>query len=243
MEELPLWPETATETNLTEKESLVIDERKPDRPWRFIRGIQTARICVTLPEPDRRNGTSVVICPGGGYGGLAIDHEGHDVAKWFAERGIAAFVLKYRCGSAAFRHPIPLGDVQRAIRLVRNRAHQWHLDPQRIGVMGFSAGGHLASTAGVLTDSGDPSSRDPIERESCRPDFMALIYPVCAFQHAGSRTNLLGPSPEAKLVDRLTSPLQVTATTPPTFLLHTGADRVVSDEESLRLYRERCRGL
>jgi len=182
----------------------------------------------------------VVICPGGGYGALAMNHEGRQVANYLNSLGMAAFVLKYRLGSHGYRHPVELGDAQRAIRLVRARSQEWNVDPNRVGIMGFSAGGHLASTAGTHFDSGNPQAADPVDRMSCRPDFMVLGYPVISFTtpytHKGSMRNLLGDNPDPKLVENLSNELQVTPQTPPTFLFHTNADTGVPAENSVLFY-------
>jgi acetyl esterase/lipase len=179
-----------------------------------------------------------MICPGGGYAGLAIDKEGHALARWLCARGVAAAVLKYRHG--VHPHPIPLQDAQRGLRLLRSRAAQWQLDPNQMGVAGFSAGGHLAATAGTRFDLGDPSASDPIERESCRVDFLVLIYPVISLQpeiaHRSSKKRILGPSFDAALVDALSNELQVSASTGPTFLVHASDDPSVPVEHSLRFY-------
>jgi len=184
------------------------------------------------------SGAAVVICPGGGYQTLAIDKEGYAFAKWLNGLGVSAFVLKYRLGPR-YHHPIELGDAQRAIRIVRSRAAEYGLQPDRIGIMGFSAGGHLASTAGTHFDAGDASAADAIDRASSRPDFMVLCYPVITFgkfAHAGSRRNLLGDNPDPKLVENLSNGLQVTKDTPPTFLFHTTTDATVPVENSVMFY-------
>jgi acetyl esterase/lipase len=191
-----------------------------------------------VPE-GRGTGTAVVICPGGGYQHLALDHEGAQVAQWLNSIGVAAFVLQYRLGPR-YHHPIELGDAQRAIRTVRAKAAQYRVLPDRIGIMGFSAGGHLASTAETHFDAGNPNARDAIDRVSSRPDFAVLAYPVITLTtpqtHNGSRDNLLGPNPDPKLVESLSNELQVTATTPPTFLFHTTTDPVVPVENSVLFY-------
>ncbi|MCH8827943.1 MAG: alpha/beta hydrolase [Planctomycetes bacterium] len=196
-------------------------------------------ITVYTPPAGKANGCAVVVCPGGGYGHLAVGHEGKDFGEWFNSFGVTAFVLRYRI-APHYRHPSPLLDVQRALRTVRSRAKQWNVDPQRIGVMGFSAGGHLASTAGTHFDRGRADAKDPIDRSSCRPDFLILAYPVVSFTtkytHKGSRRNLLGNSPNRKLVESLSNELQVTKETPPTFLFHTSADRGVPAENSVLFY-------
>jgi len=189
--------------------------------------------------PRGSSGTAIVVAPGGGYGALAIEHEGRQWAYWYNAMGITAFVLKYRLGPR-YHHPIELGDAQRAIRTVRSRAAEVNIVPDRIGMMGFSAGGHLTSTAGTHFDSGKADSSDPIERVSSRPDFLILGYPVISFDpavtHAGSLRNLLGENPDPKLVENLSNDLQVTAQTPPTFIFHTTNDTAVPVENSLRFY-------
>ncbi len=193
-----------------------------------------------LPPADKANGAAVVVCPGGGYGTLAIGHEGKDPAEWLNRHGIAAFVLRYRLGPR-YRHPAPMQDGQRALRLVRSRAKEWNLDPRRIGIWGFSAGGHLASTLATHFDDGKRDADDPIERVSCRPDFAILCYPVITmrppYTHGGSRRNLLGDKAEEALVDSLCNDKQVTEKTPPTFLFHTSEDTVVPPENSILFYQ------
>ncbi len=184
------------------------------------------------------NGTAVVVCPGGGYQHLAMDHEGVQIAKWLNSLGISAFVLQYRLGPK-YHHPAMIDDAHRAIRIVRTRSESLHIQPDRIGIWGFSAGGHLASTAATHFDSGDANSADPIERAGSRPDFAILSYPVISlgeFAHVGSRTNLLGKTPDPKLVEDLSNDLRVTPQTPPTFLFHTTADATVPVENSVRFY-------
>jgi acetyl esterase/lipase len=185
------------------------------------------------------NGTGVVVAPGGGYGALAMDHEGRQVAAYFNAMGVSAYVLKYRLGPK-YHHPIELGDAQRAIRLVRSKARELGVAPDRIGMMGFSAGGHLTATAGTHFDSGRADATDAIDRASSRPDFLILGYPVISFDpaiaHAGSVRNLLGDKPDPKLIELLSNELQVTPQTPPTFLFHTTADTAVPAENSVRFY-------
>jgi acetyl esterase/lipase len=192
------------------------------------------------PPPEGKvAATAVVVCPGGGYGHLALDHEGSQIAKWLNSLGIAAFVLRYRLGPQ-YHHPIELGDAQRALRCVRSKAAEFRVAPDRIGIWGFSAGGHLASTAGTHFDQGNPDAADPIDRVSCRPDFMILAYPVISFvteyAHKGSLTNLLGASPDPKLMESLSNERQVTPQTPPTFLFHTNEDKGVPAENSVMFY-------
>jgi acetyl esterase/lipase len=186
-----------------------------------------------LPPADKAVGTAVVVCPGGGYGALAVDHEGKQVAAWLNERGVAAFILRYRIATPkrpAPLYPAPMLDVQRAIRTVRANAKEYGIRPDRIGVWGFSAGGHLASTAATHFDAGSPDSSDSIDRVSCRPDFAILAYPVITMEaatHGGSRRNLLGADPDPKLVELMSNEKQVTKETPPTFLFHTDDDKAV----------------
>ncbi len=189
-----------------------------------------------LPAPENATGAAIVICPGGGYGGLA-DHEGSHYARWLNEQGIAGFVLKYRLGSGGYRHPAMLQDAARAVRTVRARAAEWKLDPKRVGIMGSSAGGHLASTLLTHFDAGNSDAADLIERQSSRPDLGILCYPVISltspFTHQGSKRNLLGPEPSPDLARKLSSELQVTKDTPPCFVWHTWEDKGVPIENSL----------
>jgi acetyl esterase/lipase len=188
-----------------------------------------------FPAPEKATGAAIIVCPGGGYGGLA-EHEGKDYALWLNDQGIMAFVLKYRLGSAGYRHPIELGDAARAVRLVRATASALHLDPKRIGIMGSSAGGHLASTLLTHFDAGDPNAADPIDRMSSRPDIGILCYPVITMgdkTHSGSRDNLLGKDPSPELIKFLSNQLQVSKDTPPCFLYHTAEDQAVPVENSL----------
>jgi acetyl esterase/lipase len=195
-------------------------------------------LTVYLPY-GRAARTAVVVAPGGGYQNLAMNHEGRQVANWLNGLGITAFVLRYRLGPT-YHHPIELGDAQRAIRIVRSRAAEFGVEPDRIGVMGFSAGGHLASTAATHFDAGQPSAADPIDRAGSRPDFLVLAYPVITadepYRHDGSFRNLLGDHPDPALLANLSNEKQVTADTPPTFLFHTDADTTVPAENSVRFY-------
>lgn len=194
---------------------------------------------VYLPKTEQATRAGVVICPGGGYRVLATDHEGHQVAKWFNRKGIAAFVLRYR-HAPKYRHPVPLLDVQRAVRLVRSHAEEYDIDVKRLGVMGFSAGGHLASTLATHFDLGDPQATDPIDRQSCRPDFAVLCYPVInlteSYAHHGSARNLLGPEASLDLLKSLSNDTQVTSETSPTFLFHTAEDSTVPVQNSLDFF-------
>lgn len=196
-------------------------------------------LTIYLPDTAKPVGSGVVICPGGGYRHLAMDHEGVQIANWFNRRGMAAFVLKYRLGPR-YHHPAMLDDAQRAIRYVRAHAAEFGIATDRIGIIGFSAGGHLASSAGTHFDNGDPGAADPINRAGSRPDFMVLCYAVITlttpYTSSISRRNLLRDNPDPKLVEYLSSEKQVTARTPPTFLFHTDNDPVVPVENSVLFY-------
>jgi acetyl esterase/lipase len=197
---------------------------------------------LTRYSPVKPNGVSVIICPGGGYSRLAIDHEGIEVAKTFNEYGITAFVLKYRLPNDTImtdKSTGPLQDAQQAIRTVRKQAATWGLNPARIGIMGFSAGGHLASTAAThFTVLADATLSDTT---SVRPDFAILIYPVISFDdsivHKGSKENLIGKKPSAELTRLFSNELQVTKNSPPAFLVHAGDDGTVPVENSVRYYQ------
>ncbi len=189
-----------------------------------------------LPDPAKSTGAAIVICPGGGYAHLA-PHEGADYARFLNESGIAGFVLKYRLASGGYHHPAMLQDAARALRTVRARAGDWKVDPKRIGIMGSSAGGHLASTLLTQFDEGKPDAADPIERQSSRPDLGILCYAVITmgqFTHQGSKQNLLGKDPSPELVRDLSNELQVTKATPPCFIWHTYEDSAVPVENSLQ---------
>ncbi len=183
--------------------------------------------------------TAVIVCPGGGYFRLAMTYEGYDVADWLNKHGISAFVLKYRLGPK-YHHPNELLDAQRAIRWVRYHSKDYGYKEDQIGIWGFSAGGHLAATAGTHFDYGMKEPHDDIDKESSRPDFLILAYPVITLKsqttHQGSLKNLLGDHPDPALVTLLSNELQVTAKTPPTFLFHTTEDPVVPVENSISFY-------
>jgi acetyl esterase/lipase len=194
-------------------------------------------VTVHLPEPGHATGTALVICPGGGYSMKVVEGEGHGIARWLNEHGIAGVVLEYRLPAGNYHRP--LLDAQRAIRLVRARAAEWKIDPKRIGIIGFSAGGHLASTAGTHFDDGNPNASDPVERVSCRPDFMVLVYPVIDVgekKFGGMRNNLFGPNPTTEIIDFLSNEKRVTDKTPPAFLAHARTDAVVPVEQSRMFY-------
>lgn len=185
--------------------------------------------------PAKATGAAIIICPGGAYGALA-PHEGVHYALWLNEQGITGFVLKYRLGPAGYKHPAMMQDVLRAIRYVRANAEKWKLDPNRIGIMGSSAGGHLAATALTHFDAGDANAADPIDRVSSRPNLGILCYPVITMgpdTHSGSKKNLLGDNPDPKLVELLSNEKQVTKDTPPTFIFHTFEDATVKVENAL----------
>jgi acetyl esterase/lipase len=196
-------------------------------------------LTVYLPRAMTPNTPAVIVCPGGGYVSLAANHEGRQVANFLNSLGVAAFVLRYRLGPR-YHHPIELGDAQRAIRTLRAHAGDWRIDPARLGILGFSAGGHLAMSASTQFDAGHAGATDAIERASSRPDFSILGYPVIslteAWTHQGSRTNLLGSTPDPALAKSLSGENAVTRETPPTFIFHTNADTTVPAENSVSYY-------
>jgi acetyl esterase/lipase len=196
-------------------------------------------ITAFLPRTISQNTPAVVVCPGGGYVQLAMNHEGRQVANYLNSLGIAAFVLRYRLGPR-YHHPIELGDVQRAIRTLRSHAADWRLDPSRIGIMGFSAGGHLAMTAATHFDAGAVTAAEAVDRVSSRPDFVVLGYPVISmtetWTHDGSKTNLLGSTPDPALARSLSGEQAVIKETPPTFIFQTNADTAVPAENSVYYY-------
>ena len=189
---------------------------------------EKAEVFITLHRAEEPNGAAMVICPGGGYGGLVVGPEGHGIAKWLNGHGITGIVLEYRLPKG--RSAVPLLDAQRAIRTVRSKAKDWGIDPSKVGIIGFSAGGHLAATAATRHDGGDPAAKDPVERQGCRPDFAVLVYPVITMgesTHGGSRKNLLGPDPSAEAIMLYSAEKQVTEKTSPTYLTHAANDRIV----------------
>jgi len=188
-----------------------------------------------LPEATNATGAAMVICPGGAYQGLA-PHEGNDYALWLNQHGVTGFVLKYRLGSHGYRHPAMLNDAARAVRWVRAHASDFKVDPDRVGIMGSSAGGHLAATLLTHFDAGDTNAADPVERESSRPDLGVLCYPVITMgplTHTGSRNNLLGRNPPPDLITNLSAELQVKTNTPPCFMWATFEDKTVPMENTL----------
>ncbi len=210
---------------------------------RSVRGVTRPTLRVYLPDQRKATGVAVVICPGGGFNHLAIDKEGHDVARWLRSHGIAGAVVKYRLPDPDVQLYVSNGsipDMQRAIRMVRYNAGKWNINPKQIGVMGFSAGGYLAAAAGVLFDRGDPKADDPIGRVSCRPDFIAPIYPLVSLKLLGNRRaglleQMLGRNPNDELVSEYSLETRVTSQTPPTFLVHAHDDGL-SVEHSIRFY-------
>ena len=218
--EVKLWPDKMPGAKTPSPKETYINERH--------RHVSAPTLTIFPPPADRANGTAVIICPGGGYGHVTTVKEGYKVARWLNAAGVTGVVLKYRLND--YGHPAPLQDAQRAIRTVRSRAKALGVGPGRIGILGFSAGGHLASTTGTHFDAGRGGAADPIERVSSRPDFMILVYPVISLLdgvgHGGSRKNLLGGNPDPKLVTLLSNELHVTARTPPTFLVHAKNDGV-----------------
>ena len=212
------------------------NEKAPTGDGQFDAALPT--ITVYKPSPETATGTAMVICPGGGYGGLVTGAEGHGIAKWLGEHGIAGIVLEYRLPKG--RPFVPLLDAQRAIRTTRANAKEWGIDPARIGIIGFSAGGHLASTAGTHFDDGDAKATGPVDRVSCRPDFAVMIYPVVTlvgpFAHVGSKNNLLGKNATPEMEVLFSNEKQVTPKTPPMFLAHAVDDKLVPVENSKMLY-------
>jgi acetyl esterase/lipase len=198
-------------------------------------------LIIHSPDKDRNCGVAIVVCPGGGYGGLAMDHEGKQIGEWLNSHGITALICDYRHRGKGYGHPAPLQDAQRAIRTARHRAKELGVEPNKIGILGFSAGGHLTSTAVTHFDAGDEKAEDPIQRVSCRPDFGVLCYAVIAFDqpftHKGSQKNLLGADASAELVTSLSNEKQVTPQTPPCFLWHTYEDTGVPPQNSLVFYQ------
>ena len=196
-------------------------------------------ITVFLPRTMTAGTPAMIVCPGGGYGSLAANHEGRQVANFLNSLGMAAFVLRYRLGPK-YHHPVELGDAQRAIRTVRAKSGDWRIDPSRIGIMGFSAGGHLAMTASTIFDGGAADAADPIDRAGSRPDFAVLGYPVismtAAWTHQGSKRNLLGDPPDADLAAKLSGEKAVTRDTPPTFIFQTNQDPAVPAENAVHYY-------
>jgi acetyl esterase/lipase len=233
LQSICLWPADAPGID-----TLAVEQERPDGPGRLT-NVRNPALLVYEPEPARRNGTAVVVCPGGGYGMVSLANEGYPIGEWLAGIGVCAYVLKYRlpCTTGVnYRHPVPLSDLQRAIRMVRRSAKEKGIRQDRVGVMGFSAGGHLAATG--LTFFHEPVHRDEV---SCRPDFGILVYPVISFLddglcHKGSRDSLAGPDASREVRTRLTPFCQVAADTPPVFLAHARNDGSVPCGNSERMF-------
>ena len=222
-----------TKTSVPEKINLWPEGKAPLGEGQF--GGENATI--TVYHPASANGAAIVICPGGGYSRVVDEPEGHDIAKWLNQYGIVGVVLNYRLPHGN-RH-VPLADAQRALRMVRDMGKKWQCDPKRVGIMGFSAGGHLASTASTHFDAGDDKSEDSIQRQSSRPDFSILVYPVITmgkFCHEGSKTNLLGKNPSAEMILLYSNEKQVNAQTPPAYLTHAQDDKLVPPINSQMYY-------
>lgn len=236
---VPLWDGDIPNSQKSNEKEIVLNEE-----IKRISLVQIPTLEVYLPTRRNATGKAVIICPGGDYQNLSYDWEGTDIAKWFNSKGIAAFVLKYRLPnskSIKISYEAPLQDVQRAIRIVRSQADKWNVKPNKIGVIGFSAGGHLASTLGTQFDKPNDFKETAIDTISARPDFMALIYPVVTmkldYTHKGSRHSLLGENPSEDLVNQYSNELQVTKNTPPTFIVQSEDDHAVPIENSLQLYK------
>ncbi len=236
-EVFPLYPEGIPDSKTTKDQEVTTIR---DAKHLNISRVSRPALTVFLAPKENANGTAVIICPGGGYVNLAAGHEGVEVAKSFNEMGITAFVLKYRIPNDTTmvnKEIGPLQDAQRAIQIVRQRAKEWHIDPARIGIMGFSAGGHLASTAGTHFSKAVIDNKDNI---NLRPDFLILLYPVISFTdslaHMGSRNQLIGKNPSADKITEYSNELQVTAQTPPAFLVHAGDDKTVKVQNSIDFY-------
>jgi acetyl esterase/lipase len=237
---LPLWP--AGKIPNYQKTDEV--EKAESTDIVRISKVQSPEIAIFLPSKKNATGQAVIICPGGGYAYLSYNWEGTDVAKLLNAKGITAIVLKYRLPNSKSNitpHLTPLMDAKRAIRIVRSNSDKWGIKKNNIGIMGFSAGGHLASTLATHFDDGDKSSKDSIEQQSSRPDFAVLVYPVISMDkkitHMGSHNNLIGEAADSGLTNLYSNELQVTRQTPPTFLLHATDDKAVPVENSLRFYQ------
>jgi acetyl esterase/lipase len=228
---LKLWPDGPPDSN---------GLSGPEKGTRCVGNISKPTLLVYLPKATNKPTAAVVITPGGGYGVVCVEPEGYPIAELLVERGIAAIICKYRLPNG--HHLVPANDARRAIRTVRHNATTWNIDPERVGVWGFSAGGHLASTVSTVFDSGQANASDAVERQSSRPDFSVLFYPVITMMdtavHKGSRRNLMGADPKLSLKERYSNEARVSRQTPPTFMLHCTDDRAVPVENSLRYYRQ-----
>ena len=237
---IPLWPEgvpTAMRADAPAAKGPLAPENMDAGGW--VTHISQPRLTVVPPGIDRPTGTAVIICPGGGYSGLSWQREGMQYARWLSTLGVTSFILTNRVGE--YGHPAPLQDVLRAMRIVRSRAAEFKLDPARIGVMGSSAGGHLAASAGTLFDHADGKTGAALDAVSARPDFLILMYPVITmtdpFAHKGSRQQLLGVNATPDQIAFASLENQVTAATPPTLLIHTQEDTSVPIENSVRFFQ------
>lgn len=228
---LKVWPNGAPNDN-----GMTDPEEKYDGVR--VRNVSEAEMYVFSPEAEKNTGAAVVICPGGGYWIEAMDHEGYDIARFLQEKGITGIVLKYRLPYG--NNEVPSSDARQAIRIVRANAEEWGIDPEKIGIAGSSAGGHLASTAGTVFDYGNKESSNKIEQQSCRPDFMLLLYPVITmneeFTHLGSRENLIGKGHDKELIRKYSNELNVNAETPPTFIVLADDDKGVLPKNSINFY-------
>ena len=239
-EVIPLW----SIGNIPNHQKSAEREEIPPRDIVFIKNVQTPTLQTFLPSKQNANGMAVLICPGGGYSGVAYDWEGTDYAKWFNSQGVAAFVLKYRmpqAKSVVTSYKAPIQDAQRAIRYIRYYANEFNIDKNKVGVIGSSAGGHLASTLGTHFDKTYYKPTDSIDKELIRPDFLMLIYPVISMKkgitHMGSRRNLLGKTPTEELVLQFSNELHVSENTPSTFIIHSGDDKAVPVENAIKMYQ------
>lgn len=236
---MPLWPKDKIPNRIESGEK---EEHNRNGILRISK-VQEPTIEVYLPAKSNANGKAVLIFPGGGYGILAYDWEGTDIAKFLNGKGIAGIVVKYRLPSSESqtdKHYVPLIDAQRALRLVRSKAENFHITADKIGILGFSAGGHLASTLGTHFEERVYEPIDEIDKQSARPDFMALGYPVISFgdvTHGGSKKNLIGEKPKPEAVAHFSNEKQVSENTPPTFLVHATDDKAVPVENSLLFYQ------
>ncbi len=237
---IPLWPEgvpAPVRPDVPAAKGPIGPEQVDAGGW--VTHISAPRLMVVPPAIDRPNGTAVIICPGGGYAGLSREREGVQYAQWLSHLGVTSFILTNRVGD--YGHPAPLQDVLRAVRIVRSRAAEFKIDPARVGVMGSSAGGHLAASAGTLFDHPAGKTGAPLDATSARPDFLILMYPVITMAapaaHAGSRTQLIGAHPAPELLNLMCLEKQVTAATPPTLLIHTQEDKSVPIENSILFFQ------
>lgn len=229
---LKVWPNGAPNSN-----GLTVPEEKYD--GRRVRNVSEAEMYVYLPEKPINTGVAVLICPGGGYTIEAMDHEGYDIAEWLKGKGVAGIVLKYRL---PYSHDsIPSSDARQAIRIIRQHAAEWGVDPAKVGIAGSSAGGHLASTVGTRFDYGDTKAPDITAKQSCRPDFMLLLYPVISFRedvgHMGSRQNLIGQTNNWEKARQYSNELFVSKETPPAFFILADDDKAVPTQNSIDFYQ------